>query len=128
MPERTRKIHVFLPMDQNSIRVVPAAMLQVKTRITVVRIAVARLELISVTPTFARSAVAPANNAESNAQNSHCIRIQPPSSSGLDCTARNQFLEYDKDQQQGAAHDFGPPAIQRAVEGDDGLDLAQNQH
>ena len=48
-------------------------MSQLKKRITPVRIAVARFELTSATPIFARTAVAPANNAESTAQNNHSI-------------------------------------------------------
>src|ERR1700730_16611023 len=39
-----------------------------KTRMTTVRMAVARLELTFSTPTLARMAVRPAKNAESNAQ------------------------------------------------------------
>ena len=40
------------------------AIIQVKRRITVVRIAVAKFESIPVTPIFARTAVAPAKMAE----------------------------------------------------------------
>ena len=46
---------------------------QVKTSITVVRIAVARLESTSFTPTFARIAVAPAKSAESIAQTNQLL-------------------------------------------------------
>src|ERR1700757_2556996 len=61
-------------MDQSSIPLVVAnAMIQLKTRMTVVRIAVARFESMSPTPIFARIAVAPAKNAESTAQKSHSI-------------------------------------------------------
>ncbi len=42
------------------------ATIQIKTRITVVRIAVAKLESTPVTPIFARTAVAPAKTAESS--------------------------------------------------------------
>ena len=44
------------------------AIAQVKRRITVVRIAVAKFESTPVTPIFARIAVAPAKSAESNDQ------------------------------------------------------------
>ena len=49
------------------------AIAQVKTRITEVRMAVARLESIPDTPTFARSAVAAAKIAESKAQKTHVM-------------------------------------------------------
>jgi hypothetical protein len=45
-------------------------------RITVVRMAVARLESIPVTPTFARRAVAAAKTAESKAQKTHVIVLE----------------------------------------------------
>src|SRR6185503_18878721 len=48
-------------------------MLHAKTRITTVRMAVARLESISLTPALASTAVRPANRAESNAQWSQFI-------------------------------------------------------
>jgi len=44
------------------------AIAQVKTRITVVRIAVAKFESTPVTPIFARIAVVPAKSAESSDQ------------------------------------------------------------
>jgi hypothetical protein len=44
------------------------AIAQVKRRITVVRIAVAKFESTPVTPIFARIAVAPAKSADSNDQ------------------------------------------------------------
>src|ERR1700738_1133623 len=44
------------------------AIIQVKRRITVVRIAVAKFESIAVTPIFARTAVAPAKRGERSAQ------------------------------------------------------------
>src|SRR5580692_8710503 len=44
------------------------AMAQVKTSTTVVRIAVARFESISPTPTLASTAVSPANTADRSAQ------------------------------------------------------------
>src|SRR5438105_8798142 len=61
-------------------------MLQAKTRITTVRMAVAKLESIPLTPALASTAVRPANRAESNAQWSQFIcdfqrieRTTPPS-------------------------------------------------
>src|ERR1700688_4440025 len=45
-----------------------------KIRITTVRIAVARFELICCTPTLASTAVSPAKNAESNAQPNQFIQ------------------------------------------------------
>src|SRR6266404_613290 len=48
-------------------------MLHAKTRITTVRIAVARFESIPLTPALASTAVRPANRAESNAQWSQLI-------------------------------------------------------
>ena len=54
--------------------VVKNAMPQVKTRMTVVRMAVARLELMSATPTLARIAVSAAKRAESSAQPSQFMR------------------------------------------------------
>src|ERR1700731_1585702 len=94
-----RKIHAFLPMDQNSvILLVARTMLQLKRRITVVRIAVARFEFISATPIFARIAVAPANNAESTAQNSHSMLIRyfnrKPRASGRIGSAGTQVFKY----------------------------------
>jgi len=47
---------------------VKEAISQVKRRITVVRIAVAKFESIAVTPILARTAVAPAKSAESSDQ------------------------------------------------------------
>src|SRR6267143_779864 len=47
---------------------VSEAIIQVKKRITVVRIAVAKFESTPVTPIFARTAVAPAKRAESSDQ------------------------------------------------------------
>jgi hypothetical protein len=52
---------------------VPSAIAQVKIRMIVVRIAVARFELTVDTPTLAKTAVSPANNADNNAQVSHRI-------------------------------------------------------
>ena len=48
-------------------------MAQVKTRMTVVRMAVARLESTPATPTLARMAVAAAKMAERSAQRSHVM-------------------------------------------------------
>src|ERR1700730_3659345 len=66
-----RKIHVrneMVPNDQYDR--VNEAIIQVKTRITVVRIAAAKFESTPVTPIFARTAVAPAKMADSNDQTS----------------------------------------------------------
>jgi hypothetical protein len=74
MPDKTRKIQVCFPIELNSpLFVVKAAINQLNKRITLVRIAVARFELTSVTPIFAKMAVMPANNAERSAQINHCI-------------------------------------------------------
>ena len=56
----------IVPTDQ--VDRVNEAIIQVKKRITVVRIAVAKFESIAVTPIFARTAVAPAKSAESSDQ------------------------------------------------------------
>ncbi|MEY2496565.1 MAG: hypothetical protein QOD12_121 [Verrucomicrobiota bacterium] len=66
-PDKARKSQVRREMVTNdqSARV-NEAISQVKTRITVVRIAVAKFESTPVTPIFAKMAVAPAKTAESN--------------------------------------------------------------
>lgn len=66
-PESTRKNQVRLLIVASDCPRTKEAIIHEKIRTTVVRIAVAVLELTSSTPTFARTAVAPANNAESNA-------------------------------------------------------------
>ena len=58
----------MVPKDQYDR--VNEATIQVKMRITVVRIAVAKFESMPVTPIFARTAVAPAKRAESRDQTS----------------------------------------------------------
>ena len=58
----------MVPKDQYDR--VNEATIQVKMRITVVRIAVAKFESMPVTPIFARTAVAPAKMAESSDQTS----------------------------------------------------------
>src|SRR6266446_909690 len=69
-----RKIQVCFPIEPYSAPfVVKAAINQLKKRITLVRIAVARFELMPVTPIFAKRAVTPANSAERSAQISHSI-------------------------------------------------------
>ena len=74
MPDKTRKIQACFPIEPNSPRlVVKAAINQLNKRTTLVRIAVAKLELTSVTSIFAKIAVIPANSAESGAQINHCI-------------------------------------------------------
>ena len=67
-PERHRN-RMFLPVSPAICFSAPHASTipQAITRITVVRIAVARLELTPVTPTFARIAVSAAKNAERRA-------------------------------------------------------------
>src|SRR5882757_8728893 len=52
------------------------AIAQVKTRITLVRIAVARFESTPSTPTFASNAVAAANTAESSAQKTQVMPMR----------------------------------------------------
>src|SRR6516162_7730082 len=75
MPDKTRKIQVCFPIELNSpLLVVKTAIDQLNKRITLVRIAVARFELTSVTPIFAKIAVIPANSAERSAQINHCMR------------------------------------------------------
>jgi hypothetical protein len=68
MPDRIKKIQVRLPIVESGWLLVKRATLHAKIRITTVRMAVARLELIFSTPTLARIAVSPAKNAESRAQ------------------------------------------------------------
>src|SRR5437762_703938 len=58
--------------------IVKAAISQVIARMTVVRIAVARLELISATPIFASTAVRPAKTAERRAQENQFIAASSP--------------------------------------------------
>src|SRR5438132_2024292 len=68
-PDNPRKSHVrneMVPKDQCDR--VKEAISQVKRRITVVRIAVAKFESIAVTPILARTAVAPAKRAERSDQ------------------------------------------------------------
>ena len=66
--ERAMKIRVLRPGIVNGPAPdVAIAIAHVKTRMTVVRRAVARFELMFSTPTFARTAVIPAKNAEAKA-------------------------------------------------------------
>src|SRR5271154_4218925 len=68
-PEAARKIHAReVSADQSALPLVAKASAQVMTRMTVVRIAVARVGFTSATPTLARIAVSAANKAESSAQ------------------------------------------------------------
>jgi len=77
----------MVPKDQYDR--VNEATIQVKMRITVVRIAVAKFESTPVTPIFARTAVAPAKRAESNDQTSQlfiygaCLHFDARFSSAL---------------------------------------------
>src|SRR5260370_20285755 len=95
-----RKIQVCFPIEPNSAPfVVKAAINQLKKRITLVRIAVARFELMPVTPIFAKTAVTPANSAERSAQISHSICYGYPqrdflssSAAGLGTHAISFFL------------------------------------
>src|ERR1700741_1101972 len=80
MPERIRKIQVFLPMVEMGWLLVNRATDHAKIRITTVRIAVAKFESTCSTPTLASTAVSPAKNAESNAQMNQFISFRPPSS------------------------------------------------
>lgn len=65
MPERIRNTHVLRPMARTWL-IVPVAMTipHVSRRIIVVRMAVARLELMSLTPILANMAVRAANSAD----------------------------------------------------------------
>ena len=68
-PDNTRKSHVRDEMfPKHHCDLLNEAIVQVKRRITVVRIAVAKFESTLVTPIFARIAVAPAKSAESSDQ------------------------------------------------------------
>src|SRR5208282_6859348 len=74
MPDKTRKSQVFRLMPCTSIPpVVTNTIAQLNTRMTVVRIAVARLEFRPDTPILARNAVNLAKNADENAQKNHFI-------------------------------------------------------
>jgi hypothetical protein len=68
MPDRIRKIQVRLPMVEMGWLFVNRATDQAKTRMTTVRMAVAKFESTCSTPIFASIAVSPAKHAESNAQ------------------------------------------------------------
>ena len=75
-PESTRKIQLRRPMWARAwCCSMPRATAQAKTKTTVVRIAVARLESMPETPTLARSAVAAAKKAERRAQRSQVISV-----------------------------------------------------
>jgi hypothetical protein len=78
MPDRIKKIQVRLPMVERGWLLVRRATLHAKIRITTVRMAVARLESIISTPTFARIAVRPAKNADSKAQMNQFISFLSP--------------------------------------------------
>ena len=67
-PDSTKKIQVRLPIEDRDWLFVKNATDQANTTITTVRIAVAVLESMSLTPTFASTAVMPAKNADSSAQ------------------------------------------------------------
>jgi hypothetical protein len=79
MPERISKIQVLLPIVEMGWVFVNRATDHAKIRITTVRIAVAKFELMCSTPTLASTAVSPAKNAESNAQMNQFISFRPPS-------------------------------------------------
>jgi len=78
IPDKTRKIQVRVPMLEIFSWLDATATAQTKIRITTVRIAVARLELIFCTPIFARIAVRPAKKAERSAQVSQFIQYILP--------------------------------------------------
>ena len=68
IPERIRKTHVLaliIMMDVSG--AVSSAIRQAKMRTTIVRIAVATVESVSLIPHFASIAVTPAKKAEPNA-------------------------------------------------------------
>src|SRR5205809_3764227 len=73
MPESPRKIQVRAAMLESGSVLVKKATSQAKTRITTVRMAVARLEFTCATPTLASTAVSPAKNADSKAQTNQLI-------------------------------------------------------
>jgi len=78
-PDNMKNSHVrneTLPNDQCTR--VKEAIIQVKRRTTVVRIAVAKFESTPVTPIFARTAVAPAKRAESKDQVSQLFTYGEP--------------------------------------------------
>jgi hypothetical protein len=77
MPDRIRKIQVRLPMVEMDWLFVKRATDHAKTRMTTVRMAVAKLESTCSTPTFASTAVSPAKHAESNAQMNQFIFLPP---------------------------------------------------
>src|ERR1700745_3931894 len=74
MPERIRNTQLRRLISDNPLCLSrPRAIPHVNNKITVVRIAVARVESMPATPTFANRAVAAANNADSSAQNTHVM-------------------------------------------------------
>src|SRR5258705_11590773 len=75
MPDKIRNSQVRVVALLNVSNPRESAMLQAKIRITAVRMAVARLESIPLTPALASTAVRPANKAESNAQWSQVMAL-----------------------------------------------------
>src|SRR5690349_5974470 len=74
MPDKVREIHARRDIpDSVAGETVASASTQVKINTTVVRIAVARLEFKSPTPTLARTAVAPAKSADKRDQKNQFI-------------------------------------------------------
>jgi hypothetical protein len=78
MPDRIRKIQVRLAMVEMDCVFVKSAKDQAKIRMTTVRMAVAKLELMCSTPTFASTAVKPAKKADSKAQKNQFMFFPSP--------------------------------------------------
>src|SRR5271166_159612 len=95
MPDRIRKIQVRLSMFEMDWLLVKSATDHANTRMTTVRIAVARFEFTCSTPTFARIAVSPAKNADSNAQVNQFISFS--SSDSLTLTGSFSLLDGNRD-------------------------------
>ena len=77
IPDSARNSQLLRPISESAwCFSKPSAMAQVKTTITDVRIAVARFESMPDTPTLARSAVAAAKTAESNAQKTQVMHLR----------------------------------------------------
>src|SRR5580692_6216515 len=78
MPDRIRKIQVRLAMVEMDCVFVKSAKDQAKIRMTTVRMAVAKLESMCSTPTFASTAVKPAKKADSKAQKNQFMFFPSP--------------------------------------------------
>src|SRR5205085_5241693 len=74
-PDKIRNSRVRVVALLNVSKPRDDAIVHAKIRITTVRMAVARLESVSLTPALASTAVTPASRAESNAQGSQFICV-----------------------------------------------------